>query len=162
MINVFLSRPLWAKRHVQNHLERFEQKLEEFGFQPRTIGRNVTSLTSPFDEVAEVMKSCECAIILGLPYIRVREGTVKDQPIEKGKGFGLPSEWNHIEATMALMRGLPTLMMLEKSVEPRGLFDRGSANVFVHEFRAVAPMWVSNTEPKLKDLKAKVLARRSS
>lgn len=160
MIKVFLSRPLWAKPHVQKHLERFDAKLNDLGFHARTIGRNVTSLASPFDEVADVMKSCECAIILALPHIRVREGTIKDQPIERG--FGLPSEWNHIEATMALMLGLPTLMMLEKSVAPRGLFDRGSANVFVHEFRSVGPMWVEKTDPKLKDLKAKVLARRSS
>jgi hypothetical protein len=159
MIDVFLSRPLWAKRHVQNHLTRFEQKLHDHGFRPQTIGRNVTSFTSPFDEVVRVMRTCECAIILGLPLIRVREGTFKDEPIEKS--IGLPSEWNQIEAAMSLMLGLPTLMMLEKSVSPRGLFDKGSANLFVHEFRAVAPMWVKKTEPMLIDLKNKVTELRS-
>jgi len=157
MIDVFLSRPIWVKPHINNHLLKLFTKLEELGFHVRTIGTTVTSFASPFDEVVDVMQACQCAIILGLPYLRVRTGTIKGEEIEKG--FGLPSEWNQIEAAVALMLGLPTLMMLERTVAPRGLFDRGAANVFIHQFRSFGPKWVEDTVPKLGDLKSKVLAQ---
>jgi hypothetical protein len=157
MIEAFLSRPIWVKRHVANHLCQLDAKLEELGFRVRTIGTNVTSLASPFAEVVELMQTCHCAIILGLPYLRVRTGTLKGEEIDKG--FGLPSEWNQIEAAVALMLRLPTLMMLESTVEPRGLFYRGAANVFIHQFHSLGPKWVEDTVPKLKALKLKVLAQ---
>lgn len=94
-------------------------------------------------------------IILGLPYIRVHAGTLRDKKIETS--FALPSEWNQIEAAISIMLRKPTLMMLHRGVAPRGLFDRGAANVFIHEFHTLGPKWVEDTVPKLKDLKAKVL-----
>jgi hypothetical protein len=143
-------------QHIGNHLRQLNVKLEEMGFQVSTVGTNVTSFASPFEEVVGLLRACDCAIILGLPHIRVRAGSIKDKDIESG--FALPSEWNQIEAAIAIMLGKPTLMMLHRGVAPRGLFDRGAANVFIHEFHTVGPKWVEDTVPKLKDLKAKVKA----
>lgn len=158
MIRAFLSRPLWVQTHVGNHLRLLDIKLEEMGFELRTVGTNVTAFASPFEEVVDVLRTCDCAIILGLPHLRVRAGTLKDKEIEKG--FALPSEWNQIEAAISIMLGKPTLMMLHRGVAPRGLFDRGAANVFIHEFHTLGPKWVEDTVPKLKDLKAKVKAQQ--
>ena len=157
MIKTFLSRPLWVQTHVANHLLKLDEKLHEMGFEVKTIGINATSFASPFEEVVGVLKTCQCAIILGLPFLRVRAGTLKDKEIETG--FALPSEWNQIEAAISIMLGKPTLMMLHKGVAPRGLFDRGAANVFIHEFHTLGPKWVEDTVPKLRDLKAKVQAQ---
>lgn len=159
MIKAFLSRPLWVQKHVGNHLRQLDEKLEEMGFDIRTVGTNVTALASPFEEVVGVLKTCDCAIILGLPLLRVRAGQLKDKEIEDG--FALPSEWNQIEAAISIMLGKPTLMMLHRGVDPRGLFDRGAANVFIHEFHTVGPKWIEDTVPKLKDLKAKVQAQQN-
>lgn len=154
MIKAFLSRPLWVPPHVANHLRQLEEHLEGMGFELKTVGINATAFSSPFDEVVGVLKTCDCAIIMGLPYLRVRTGTLKDKEIEKG--FALPSEWNQIEAAISIMLEKPTLMMLHRGVASRGLFDRGAANVFIHEFHTVGPKWIDDTLPKLKDLKAKV------
>jgi hypothetical protein len=159
VIRAFLSRPLWVQPHVANHLLKLDEKLEDMGFEVRTIGVNATSFASPFEEVVDVLETCQCAIILGLPFLRVRAGKLKDKEIETG--FALPSEWNQIEAAISLMLGKPTLMMLHKGVAPRGLFDRGAANVFIHEFHTLGPKWVEDTVPKLKDLKAKVQAQQT-
>lgn len=158
MIKAFLSRPLWVQPHVANHLLKLDAKLIDMGFEVRTIGVNTTSFSSPFDEVVGVLKSCECAIILGLPFLRVKTGTLKDKEIETG--FALSSEWNQIEAAISIMLGRPTLMMLHRGVAPRGLFDRGAANVFIHEFHTLGAKWVEDTVPKLQDLKAKVQAQQ--
>jgi len=130
--------------------------MAELGFEAKTIGKNVTSLASPFEEVVDLMKACECTIVLGIPQIRVKSGQVKDKVIEGS--FALPSEWNQIEAAISIMLGRPTLMMLHKGVAQRGLFERGAANVFVYEFHTMGPKWVEDTEPKLLALKAKVRA----
>lgn len=160
MIRAFLSRPLWVKSHVANHLAVLDEKLAALNFEIRTVGTNVTPFATPFEEVVEVIKTCDCAIILGLPFLRVNSGTLKGEEI--GSGFGLASEWNQIEAAISIMLSKPTLMMLHRGVQPRGLFDRGAANVFVHEFHTLGPKWVEDTIPKLHDLKAKVLTQRGA
>lgn len=96
MIQVFLSHPNWFQKHVGNQLELLEETLNSMGVESRTIGTNVEPLTTPFDEVVDLMKRCDCTIVLGLSQIRVREGSVKGKDIERG--FGLPTEWNQIEA----------------------------------------------------------------
>ena len=156
MIRTFLSRPNWVSNHIGSHLDKLYVKLSELGFEAQTIGQNVPSLASPFEEVVGLMKSCECTIVLGLPQIRVESGKVKGKAVETA--FSLPTEWNQIEAAISIMLGKPTLMMLHNGVAGRGLFDRGAANVFVYDFHTVGPRWIEETVPKLLALKAKVNA----
>jgi hypothetical protein len=154
MIKTFLSRPNWVPKHIDNHLEKLYLKMAELGFEANTIGKNVTSLASPFDEVVTLMKSCECTIVLGISQIRVTAGTVKG--VDVTNGFSLPTEWNQIEAAISIMLGKPTLMMVHRGVATRGLFERGAANVFVYKFHTMGPKWVEDTVPKLLALKSKV------
>lgn len=154
-IDVFLSRPNWVHSHVEKQFEQFYPLLERQGFRPRTIGKDVVPISTPFDHVVHLMKQCQCTIVLGLPQIWVETGKVKDKEIDKG--FSLPTEWNQIEAAMSIMLNRPTLMMLHKGVAARGLFDRGAANVFVHEFHTLGPKWITDLEPKLAALREFVM-----
>ena len=115
-IKTFLSRPNWVHKHIDGHLDKLYAKMGELGFDAQTIGKNVTSLASPFEEVVGLMKSCECTIVLGIPQIRVEKGTVKGKEIDAG--FSLPTEWNQIEAAISIMLAKPTLMMLHRGVAP--------------------------------------------
>ena len=154
MIDVFLSRPNWVPEHIDNHLSQLYLLLNELGFNPKTIGTNVESLSSPFQEVVDLMERCQCTIVLGIPQIWIESGNLKDKKINKN--FSLPTEWNQIEAAISIMLDKPTLMMLHRGVASRGLFERGAANVFVHEFHTVGTRWIDNMVPKLKALKGKV------
>jgi hypothetical protein len=78
-------------------------------------------------------------------------GSVKHEPITSN--LTLPTEWNQIEATMSLMLDLPTLVLLHKTVAARGIFDRGAANVFVHEFDSLDISWLASIRPALNSLK---------
>ena len=142
--------------HIERQFESFYPLLEEHGFNARTIGTNVTPISSPFEDVVHLMNKCQCTIVLGLPQIRIETGKVKGKEI--GKSFSLPTEWNQIEAAMSIMLNKPTLMMLHKGVAARGLFDRGAANVFVHEFHTAGKKWIEEMEPKLDALRARILA----
>ena len=151
-IDVFLSRPNWVETHVENQFSKyFYPLLEEHGFRPRTIGKDVVPISSPFQHVVDQMNKCECTIVLGLPQIKVSAGTLKGEAITEE--FSLPTEWNQIEAAISIMLKKPTLMMLHKGVSARGLFDRGAADVFVHEFNTGYPMWLTDLKPKLKAIR---------
>ena len=156
VIDVFLSRPNWVSDNVEKQFSLFYPLLEEQGFRPRTIGKDVVPISTPFQHVVNLMNQCQCTIVLGLPQMRVESGRMKGKEIEKG--FSLPTEWNQIEAAISIMLNKPTLMMLHKGVAARGLFDRGAANVFVHEFHTLGPKWVKEIEPKLVALRESVYA----
>ncbi len=157
MIDVFLSRPNWVPGHIGNHLTKyFYPLLDDMGFNPRTIGTNLEPLASPFDDVVTLMEKCQCTIVLGIPQLRVETGRLKGKTLEKG--FSLPTEWNQIEAAISIMLNRPTLMMLHKGVAARGVFERGAANVFVHEFHSAGIGWVNDMRPKLHALKERVNA----
>ena len=154
MIETFVSRPNWAPPVIERNLKPFYQLLEDSGFKPNTIGKNHAPLRSPFEDVRRMMAKCRCTIVLGLPQVFVESGTIKHVPIA-GK-LNLPTEWNHIEATMSLMLDLPTLVLIHKNVSNRGIFERGAANVFVYEFDSLVGDWISQIRPALKALKSEV------
>lgn len=151
IIDVFLSRPNWVQGHVEKQFENFYPLLEEYGFNPRTIGKEVIPISSPFQHVVNLMQQCQCTIVLGFPQIRIRAGTMKGNDITDT--FALPTEWNHIEAAISIMLNKPTLMMLHRGVAARGLFEKGAANVFVHEFHSLGPKWLNDLGPKLNALR---------
>jgi hypothetical protein len=153
MIDVFVSRPNWTPPGITPHLSEFYDLLEQVGFQPKTIGENVVPMSSPFEEVRILMKQCKCTIVLGLHQIVAPTAKVKGN--SNGRLI-LPTEWNQIEATMSLMLNLPTLVLLHENVTPRGIFERGAANVFVHSFQAQHHGWSKKIKDALLQLKSRV------
>lgn len=151
MIETFVSRPNWAPLTIENKLSDFYQLLEDMGFKANTIGKSQVPLRTPFDDVLRLLRKCKCTIVLGLPQIYMESGSIKEVPISKT--LYLPTEWNQIEATMSLMLDLPTLVILHKHVANRGIFDRGAANIFVHEFDVMNSDWLHNLRPNLATLK---------
>jgi hypothetical protein len=156
MIETFVSRPNWAPSIIEHKLSTFYQLLEDVGFKANTIGKSQSPLMSPFEDVRRLMKKCECTIVLGLPQVFMHTGTVKHEPITSR--LTLPTEWNQIEATISLMLDLPTLVLLHKTVAARGIFDRGAANVFVHEFDSQSDSWLPSLRRALISLKKEVSA----
>jgi hypothetical protein len=154
MIETFVSRPNWAPPVIEHKLLPFYSTLQEFGFNPNTIGKNQTPLRSPFEDVLRLMGRCKCTIVLGLPQIFVESGTVKHASVQER--FTLPTEWNQIEATMSLMHNLPTLVLLHKTVSARGIFEKGAANIFVHGFDCLESNWLDGVKPALRALRAEV------
>jgi len=154
MIETFVSRPNWAQPLLEQRLVGFYRMLETAGFKANTIGKSQVSLKTPFDDVRRLMKKCKCTIVLGLPQIFIDKGSFKDDPIENTTS--LATEWNQIETTMSLMLELPTLVLLHKTVQPRGIFDRGAANVFVYEFDTLNPSWLQDLQPALATLRDEV------
>ena len=84
------------------------------------------------------MDSCKGAIILGYPQLTVTDGFLKSEPISNK--LILATEWNHIEASLAYVRGLPLLILHHNSVS-RGIFDRGVLNAFLYSVDFTESNW---------------------
>ena len=153
MINVFISRPNWVPPVIKANLTEFYTLLDSMGFSPMTVGTNIVPMCSPFEEVRDLMRQCKCTVVLGTHQIIAGDVKIKGVAQER---IILPTEWNQIEATMSLMLGLPTLVLLHEHVAARGIFERGAANLFVHAFSAGEKGWAMKLAPALAALKSKV------
>ncbi len=140
---------------IQQHMPLFYDHLSNLGFEPQTIGQNVVPMSSPFDEVVGLMSKCDCTIVLGTPQIIMDSGRIKDS-VQSG-AVRFSTEWNQIEGAISIMLRKPTLMLLHKGVMGRGIFERGAANVFVHEFYALNPAGIASIVPCLEALRDKVV-----
>lgn len=137
MVNVFVSCPTWVSKEFEKGRDNFLSFLETFGFSPKTIGSNVYPIECPLDAVIETMKDCQGAIILGYPQIKVDKGYLKDKSINS---LLLPTEWNHIEASLAYSIGLPLLIIHHKGVE-RGIFEPGVTSKFIYKIDLMEADW---------------------
>ena len=111
-------------------------------------------MRTPFEDVRRLIKKCKCTIVLGLPQIFLEAGAVKEDPVKSP--ISLAAEWNQIETTMSIMLDLPTLVLLHNTVAPRGVFERGAANVFVYDFNVLDPAWLNALRPALASLKESI------
>jgi hypothetical protein len=130
MKDIFLSRPNWVSPIYSKGLDNFINLLKSHELNPRTIGTTDFPCKSPIDEVIELLKKCEGAIILGYPQIQVFSGTIKDNEI--GVPISLATEWNHIEAGLAYAMELP-ILVIHDLIITRGIFDRGVLNSFLYQ-----------------------------
>jgi hypothetical protein len=137
-MQIFVSRPTWIAPQFEEGLNIFLMSLENLGLKPRTLGVSDYPSKAPLDEVIEIMRQCEGAIILGYPQLLINEGFIKTDQIENE--IALATEWNHIETALAYSQGLPILVAHHKNVS-RGIFDRGVMNAFVHSLDLSVACW---------------------
>lgn len=152
MIDVFISRPTWVGKEFREGLEGFLSFLETHDLKPRTIGSTDYPTEVPMDEVIALMDECQCAIILGYPQTYVIRGKIKD--LEKDN-FPLPTEWNHIEATLAYAKNMPLLVIHHKGID-KGIFEHGATSKFIYETDLTKTNWFlsENISKALMRLKA--------
>jgi hypothetical protein len=80
-----------------------------------THGRNWS-----FAECSAVMRRCVGAVIIGLPRHQLM---TDDGPIR------LPTEYSHIEGTLAVEQELPSLLLAEAGISDRGMFFPGGTHL---------------------------------
>jgi hypothetical protein len=141
MRNVFVSRPVEIDPKFDPGYASFRRFLESHQLTPKTLGVNAYATNSPLDEVIAIMNECVGAVILGYPHIRVEKGTLKGEAIDSSKPLVLGTEWNHIEAALAHVKGLPLLVIHHKGIRG-GVFDRGAWNKFLYEVDLSGDAWV--------------------
>lgn len=128
-MEVFVSRPTWVAPEFQSGLATFVTHLDNLDLRPRTLGVSDYPSKAPLDEVIDIMRCCQGAIVLGYPQLQVDAGLLKGEKIRSSITLG--TEWNHLEAGIAYAAGLP-LLVIHHTTVCRGIFDRGVLNAFLH------------------------------
>jgi hypothetical protein len=136
---IFVSRPTDIARSQQAFCSALERVLASRDLVPRTVGSSDFTSQAPLKKILQLMDECDGACILGL--VQARADTAVFKPGTKRERTEqdvlFPSPWNHLEAGMALVRGLPLLVIREDGVLG-GIFDRDLGAAFVHELPARA------------------------
>jgi len=143
MKDIFLSRPNWIDKQYLTGIGGFISLVQAHDLNLRSIGTTDFANQSPMDEVITVIQECMGTIVLGVPQIQVQSGKIKNESVTSPIFLG--TEWNHIEAALAYSLHRPLLVIHDKTVS-RGIFDRGTLNLFLYSVDMSDPQWPFNHE----------------
>jgi hypothetical protein len=104
------------------HWRRWECALEARHFHVDQLSRE-SYTPEPWEQLRSLVGCADGVLVLGLRQLSVGEGVWRpDTPEARVTAFHLTSAWMQLEAGLAIMAGLPTLVVAEAGVE-EGIFD---------------------------------------
>ncbi|NIR45735.1 MAG: hypothetical protein GWN08_16250, partial [Gemmatimonadetes bacterium] len=123
-LRIFLSKPGTLSVTQRQLVDELGTLLAQEDVDISTVEREDYPGFGAVSEVRRVMTGCSGAVILGFRELEIRDavwrlGTEEARDLE---GIALPTAWNHVEAGMAAMAGLPILVLAEQGVVG-GLFE---------------------------------------
>ena len=143
---IYVSLPAdpWLPQNLNELKWGIVEEIEKLGYTPEifTNPRGKPGLASakawnPRD-ADEIARRCVGAAVLGMPRWNFQDAN--------GQPALLPTEFNHYEGALARTLGLPTLVLVQKNVRRRVVFDM-SFGGYVGEFDANADLgWLHTDE----------------
>ncbi len=134
---VFLS--VGGPHRLDQHqfLQRLRFEMQNMGVAFRSLNSDDFSRDAPFDQVAEIMRTCRAALIVGLDRshaytIFEREGSQREKVHQDQY---IPTAWNQIEGSMASALGLPVLILREQRLNQEGIFEATNHRHRIRDFR---------------------------
>ena len=123
---VFISKPGTLNVPQEEMVREVLRILAEEHIDAATVERRDYPGVGAISEVRRVLSGCSGAVIMGFRQLEVSKGTWRSGTAEATsvENVALPTTWNHVEAGMAAMVGLPMLFLLEDGVAG-GLFELG-------------------------------------
>jgi hypothetical protein len=124
-IKVFFSVGRTSTPQQEEFVGAIEAYMIDRGLAPQALGRNYWSSKQPLSAIDELMGQCSGAAVVGFERLRILQAVDR-----RGSGAErilndctLPTVWNQIEATMAHVRGLPLLVLVEDGLRTEGLLE---------------------------------------
>ena len=123
---VFISKPGTLNVLQQELVREVRRILAEENIDATTVERGDYPNVGAISEVRRVLMGCSGALVIGFRQLEVTKGTWRSGTGEAKsvEDVALPTTWNHVEAGMAAMAGLPMLFLVERGVIG-GLFELG-------------------------------------
>ena len=162
--DVFLSVGRTSTEAQEAFVRGVEELLREHDFMPHNLGRSDYSAKQPLQAIQELMDGCAGSVIVAFERLFVESGVERRGSVDARDiaAQGITTVWNQIEAAMAYAKGHPLLVIVEKGIVQQGLLSHG-ADWYVQEVE-LDPNELRSPETigRLKDWKARVLARASA
>ena len=143
---IYVSLPAdpWLSKNINELKWGIVEEIEKLGYTPEIFtnpkgrpGLASAKTWSPRD-ADEIARRCVGAAVLGMPRWNFQD--------HKGSPVLLPTEFNHYEGALARTLGLPTLVLVQRDVRRRVVFDM-SFGGYVGEFDADANLsWLHADE----------------
>jgi hypothetical protein len=143
---IYISLPadLWLSKNLNELKWGIVEEIEKLGYTPEifTNPKGKPGLASGRSwnarDADEIARRCVGAAVLGMP-----RWTFQDT---QGKTELLPTEFNHYEGALAYTLGLPTLVLVQRGVRRRVVFDQNFGG-YLGEFDANADLgWLHTDE----------------
>ena len=138
---LFISRPNLPEPNYKDGVARFLSFLKSERIDGITLGATSGANLSPIKEVMKLVDSCTGVVVLGMPQIRLKVGTLKGVHVAS---LVLPTEWNHIEASIGLARGKSLFVVRDQSITVRGALDDGAVGQYVQVVDGKNKNWSGN------------------
>jgi hypothetical protein len=122
--NIFISVGTPVTPEQEDFITEVENRLQNEGLIPNTVGRNTFSADSPLKTINDLMDNCCGVVIIALERTYFPEGLDK-KGSKKLNEIKYPTPWNQIESAMAYTKKLPMLFIVEEDLKPEGLLDQG-------------------------------------
>ena len=138
-VSVFVSIPTTRSASQEAFYHSLKVMCAEVDLEFRTLGITDYPIETPFKEVLCLARHCSGGIVLGFSKIQISSyiDSVTGKELKNTKHF--PTPWNQIEAGMLYGLGLPLLVLCEPGIDG-GIFDKGAAELYIHEIPTTMPM----------------------
>jgi hypothetical protein len=143
---IYISLPAdpWLSRNLNDLKWGIVEEIEKLGYTPEVFtnpkgkpGLASAKAWNPRD-ADDIARRCVGAAVLGMPRWNFTD--------QEGNTALLPTEFNHYEGALARTLGLPTLVLVQKTVRRRVVFDM-SFGGYVGEFSADSDLtWLHTDE----------------
>lgn len=118
---IFVSRPSTLTAAQESLEGKWLAGLIGLGFTPNALPRGDYD-PDPWTEIREMVEAADGALILGFRQLRLDRGKWRPEtPLAAESSGWLATPWNQLEAGMAIMAGLPVLVVPEEGVT-EGIF----------------------------------------
>jgi Predicted nucleotide-binding protein containing TIR-like domain len=142
---IYVSLPAdpWLSKNINELKWGIVEEIEKLGYTPEIFtnpkGRPGLASARSWNprDADEIARRCVGAAVLGMPRWSFQD--------DIGKPVLLPTEFNHYEGALARTLGLPTLVLVQRDVRRRVVFDM-SFGGYVGEFDAEANLSWLHTE----------------
>ena len=129
---VFFSMPGCLGKREESLTKAYRSVLESRGYEVVYYQKDDYPEFGQLTKIKESIESSSAMIAFGFKQSNIASGTAfpgteKESPI---KGKWLHTPWNEVEVGMALMRGLPVLLVKDKEIDS-GIFDSKLSEAFV-------------------------------
>jgi hypothetical protein len=143
LLRVFLSKPGFLVNQQRQFVVSVRGFLQEQGMVCEELERIEYPKFGAIAEVRRRMSGCAGVVILGLRQLKVLDGVWRSDTAEETKvrDMELSTPWSQIEAGMAIMRGLPLLLLHQPGVVG-GIFDSDANERLVYQLE-VGEDWSS-------------------
>jgi len=137
---VFVSRPGTVNTRQREFLQGVRSVLADEGVDVVTVERKDYPNVGAVSEVRRVLSGCSGVLVVGFRQLEVSSGVWRSGTEEAREvhDIALPTTWNHVEAGMAAMVGLPMLFLREHGVVG-GLFELSDVGHFVADINLSKP-----------------------